>query len=743
MITNHHFVVILIHSTILNINMLRTTVAKKASGLFENVTDPWLVSIRNTVEKCKFKLKYSVTEDDLYVINIVGFQDALMIKSGLPRGFSVVLDKDSNLMGIGTFYPKFCNVTNVDQVWSRDTDNSYSFTIKYSGYLGIIVLVEVDGVVRYIPTSKNSCGDSTFVKDFDELISPLLTPDTLRSMWDDGIRSFSSEVMHKNDETHGYSYEQSFFVVTCAARYCDDGPQYLHPQELHDFTNKYKLVSDPPISVNGDFIEALEDNRDLLTYDTLVKIAKETNVDLATHHHLITSNYIEGFVVRVFDCDGVELPSIKYKCWLYVMTTMILRTLMKDTLMAKNTLVIDHPNFRDTVESMIRHWCTNIATVDKCRYLIYSAARIDVDTLLTSTSPWIVMTEKALEMYNWIDEMAEPLAPDTGRTIIIPIGIPGVGKTSTLMGLRETLKKMDKRVVYATQDSYSSFKPFAKALDQPNDLSKHNDRLYIIADRNNVDESQRKTVTMSLVKPGDEVLYVDFVGGDAKSIKDIALERALARGLGHDKIKSEKSAKMAITMFVNKYTPVDASVNDVIYLDINDSVESKVLTLLSELGIDDGPPKMDYEAMILRQQSYLQRRTKVLYDEIKLTDDSVRLLIEEYKQLFDTPHGVQFHVTLEYYNKSTKNASMKQTSIEKYIGEEVELRPMGYVYDDNCNALMVDVIGDVPHKDFTHITMWCKAGTNPVYANTLSSRMDDIIETHLPILKGEVHRNYA
>ncbi len=123
---------------------------------FNNLNGKWIENIIEKAIRYNFKFSFcKINNKDIYICNVISHQDRKIIESGLPRGLTIAFNSDSQVVGKSVFYPKFSNV-HQDNSWYYDSNIFHKFSLKYSGFLGNIMLLKVDDEVCYIASSKNN-----------------------------------------------------------------------------------------------------------------------------------------------------------------------------------------------------------------------------------------------------------------------------------------------------------------------------------------------------------------------------------------------------------------------------------------------------------------------------------------------------------------------------------------------------------------------------------------------------------
>lgn len=695
--------------------------------LFENKGE-WISSIVAPIDEFDFNLsfyKIKCGKVDNYIVKIKNYSDAKIMESKLPRGFSIMFNKQGEVLSRGTFYPKFENDRD-QELEDILSEKDITFTLKYSGFNGCVVLYEDKGEICYFVTSKNSVVQkSIYIEGFQELLinGNYLTKDILRRMWNKGITSFSAEVMHKNDETHGYGYKESFFVVTCISKrigsnIAESPIIYLEDTEMRECCSNFSLPCDKPITIDAEMIKKIQEHRDTLTYSKMKEIF---NIDYELHHDKIDTDSIEGFVIK--SSSGKIL---KYKCLFYVMSTMLLRPHVQN----KST-------DNSAIENFLNRWCksTNLSISKKlARGVVYKA----LENLKFYDYSWIKASKHAIEDFKkGAIEPMEPISEDfNGRTIVVAIGVPGVGKSSTMLCLYELLKKNgEKNIIYHNKDTIAATKTYINKLNKECPI-----KGTILIDRNNSDSTQRSNLLSGLKKPGDRVIYFDFLGSSSKENIDIALSRMKERGLGHPMIKDPATAEKVMSFFESSYNIRDIA-DSVIKLNIHDPVSTKVNIISRALGYGYQITENEAQKIINRSEKDISNQTKVLYDKISVDYDRKLQKALSSHGIKITPY-TKLHLTLNYHGDKDKNHPNDLGSLDG-MGNEVEMKILGLGKSEKATALLIELPENIKCcNKHPHITLKVEKGCKPNDSNYID--YSKLIELKgVNTLKGIIGREYC
>jgi cysteine-rich repeat protein len=654
-----------------------TTSVEKTSEEYQEVVShvlsklpvEWSAAIRE--KRNRIAIKVVKTGEDVYAVHFVCHIDSILIRlgksCGFPRGFCCVWVRGEEDISVGAFYPKFEN----DRRNKRSSDDfekliRIAVTRKVSGSTGIVVLNwRNDAISGWHCSSKNSALMNPvgfcYPLANSQVLNKYLTPSALQILQAHGIASIGTEVFHKDDQSHGYGYKESGFVVTSMTRVVAAGekPVYLGPEELTTLCREAGLPYDAPVVVEGaEAILAftsgeLSTQRNLLLESTLAQKVAAAFAD-APSLQFIAGDNTEGFVIRrwkMVDGDGcssscvteegyeclehgsaceticgdglvrgaeecddgnklpldgveVEIEAVKYKCWPYQMVTQVLRPMLQGT---KNALEVDGclnsllsedgtftAAFVQKVEDALAAWVVTDDPMERaiCRWLVYTAAskclpqghpalswskgtpfpETPVPSGAIPRMPgvgyWISLASFAvgqlstlMKSVDWdytqfsrlVDLPLEAHLPQERPTfkkgdklIFVLVGFPGLGKSLFGRVLAQLLKGG-----YFTQDDYANNRAFFAALKQA--IKTNN---FIIADRGNHTLKHRQDVLAQV--PGAKVVYVDFVGEDARALMELAETRINARGVNHQKLTTDKGLNIPeiLDMFVGQFQPI-------------------------------------------------------------------------------------------------------------------------------------------------------------------------------------------
>ena len=765
---------------------------------------------------------------------------------GFPRGFCLVIRKKPvpSLVGQGTFYPKFGNDSRNNSFSLADFGGveKLSCFLQYSGSVGIVSLIR-DGpngrISGWTASSKNSANQRprpdgvTYPLRIGEIVQPYMTQRLLQWCDEHGIESFSMEVFLHEDQSHGYGYAKSGFVVTCMARRqrgspsatlpMEEGrPEYLTPMELYETCQELQLPTDKPLVIEGEarirqFVTELSAVRDLLTLPKLMAMLPELET---LHHELVLGINLEGFVMRRWR-KGVEVDSVKFKCWPYQLATQVLRPLLtggenvlsySGALISLRKSASPEPNgaFCRLVEMQMRRWVVlrDETVRSTCRWLAYKAA----ESCLPPNHPHLQWTAhqhdgRATEMPNcfipegclprntreayWItlithavtalqsrmDAVAghvERLGHTQGITsveaispqyvpgeqvVLVPVGIPGIGKSTMFRALAYLLEN---EAFYDTQDNHHNARAFFASLSRRLQANRGAPGVRVIlADRNHQQEFHRKATVEALrqkLPPRKElfVIYVDFVGEqDLGALAEVAIDRVMRRGAQHQKLRSSLNVPGILhDTFVDKLERLtdEEIMGAVASLEVDSFATpihclTQVVQQLRVLGVltwDPTPPQLDWAmeksnadaerctSMPSQQRGAAAPPTPtmhVLTTSPECIANALLSLGEDLgKQMLpgDWTQAHAFHVTLGYYRG--KEPPLTTPQIESFVatleGRSFPVVLVSLVYNEKGAALEVQLPDSVRgwcRNLVPHITLATASGVPPVYSNELLS----------------------
>jgi RNA:NAD 2'-phosphotransferase (TPT1/KptA family) len=666
----------------------------------------------------KLQFFKSYTEDGAYeVCNVVCYSDSLSIKIGLPRGLCIYLGHANQLAGAGVFYPKFENDKRCGVAALSDFANVHtaSLTIKYSGSLGIVTLLP-NG---WTASSKNSASYAdletgglsyahqvavVFEKRFSSQQCGL--EKCLGVLRANGVLSFCGEFFLTCDQKHGYGYEDNGFVVTCAVRKNKDGAvEYLQPSELVALCVEANLPFSPCVKFENE--RAVKDLQswtikhcDILNVDSL----RELNPVFAdVHKKFVLGERVEGFVIRRYDSNGLELKSLKVKSWPYVLVTMVVRPLIQA---GKPLLVED--NLSDTYKTKVldafQRWviADDIKTRDLC---FHFAAKIARGQGTVEEAPnrayWITLADKAMDGLTASAAAGAALEfqSQPQKIALVFVGIPGLGK-STVAAELQRLSPLTTETV-SQDEVMGKRQAFMDALtDASADM--------VIIDRNNHTPKHRKDVARALVDR--QIIFVDFTnGGSVQSLKTLAVDRISSRGPGHPTLWWSPKLFDVLTKFETDFEVLDDTLN-VCRVDPAQPTASIVALIFRYLGL---------APVVVPRNAEL---TAPLHNEAV----PIALIVSLRTQDVVNACGACFCTKGEYH--VTLNHNPDSVALEMFqplSGCDVNVQLLNLYDNQHATAVRVRVDG-LPNtqactldSDTHHITLAVKGATKPVYCKAL------------------------
>ena len=163
--------------------------------------------------------------------------------------------------------------------------------------------------------------------------------------------------------------------------------------------------------------------------------------------------------------------------------------------------------------------------------------------------------------------------------VIIPVGLPGLGKSTLLLTIKNELETLDKTVCYLSKDSYTTDKRmFTDASKACNMFD------YIMIDKCNEKESNRDAIMKSI--DAAHFIIIDMMSAEVQTnIKKLSLERIKARTESYlkdpsetdePKLKYGKSKPMIVGKIFNTYKPPELYEHDNVDIYNIDPKESPV-----------------------------------------------------------------------------------------------------------------------------------------------------------------------
>ena len=805
----------------------------------------WQNALRGKFAK-QIKAKVVRAEDGTCAVHWVCHLDSILIRLAeqcrFPRGFCVVVPADETKpVTLGTFYPKFDNDTRNRGMSRSDFEDLSKVVItrKLSGSTGIVVITP-DG---WHSSSKNSAlmvgeeGKLCYPLENSQVVAPYLSDEVLAYLRSSGVTSIGLEVYHTKDQSHGYAYKESGFGVTSmTAGFDSEGrPAFLGPDALAEVCGKCGLPYDAPVVVEGEAEVArvmgeLAKCRNLLLETRLSELFPAFAASASGH--FIDGINIEGFVVRRWK-EETEVPAIKFKCWPYQMVTQVLRQCLQE----KNVPSADVPlvsllqeggtftnAFAKRVEEALAAWVVTDDQVELaiCRWLVYTAASKCLlpghpalawskGTPFPEAEPnegalprtpgmgyWITLGDYAvtqlqtlMSSVNWgfnkfaglVELPMVPLLPWEKPTykagdklVIVLVGFPGLGKSTIGRALAQLLK-----AGYLTQDDFPSNKGFFAALKAAKGI--------VVADRGNHTLKHREDVLKQVV--GAKVVYIDFVGQDADTLFDLALERITSRGVRHQKLTTDKGLDIAgiIGQFTTTFQPLSESEvsNSVASIQVDAKqtpleilahvqshlVEAKVMAkelpqaalqakLNASLEVEEGfakaqaePAKAPSVAGSAKAPAGSTKAPSVAGStkapagskksgpfQLRLKADTALFMktfasaIEQLPEPLKTAakKKPEHHVTMRFCPPSVPDEEKiaYKDAFAPFAGKSVLVEPIALVYDDKGAALSVRLPEEVRAQCQSlhpHITIACAPGVQPVYSNELLSKPTEEVTT--------------
>lgn len=171
--------------------------------------------------------------------------------------------------------------------------------------------------------------------------------------------------------------------------------------------------------------------------------------------------------------------------------------------------------------------------------------------------------------------------------LIAPVGIPGIGKSTLMEMLYDSLDKKGKIVSHVYRDDFTTQNNFYKKLVSDLDTRKQQ---YVIADQNNHNRSKRCELFNAVNGAAGMIIWVNFIIGDAQDYKSLAIGRALERlkegKVNTSNLKSSKACKIAIGRIIKEFEEIEREEDYgengfIIDINIEDSLEESLESLMS------------------------------------------------------------------------------------------------------------------------------------------------------------------
>lgn len=698
-------------------------------------------------KKNKIKAKVCTDEDTKFAsVDFVCPNDFVMIKLGkeigFPRGFCCILNIEKETVYPVTFYPKFGNDSRNDVTFSEEFIglDKIALTIKVSGSTGKVAFFED----KWALSSKNnslSSDEIPYVVWNYDIMSEYMTESVLTNLSNEGIKSMGVEFFYMQDQTHGYGYKKSGFVVTCIVKGYDNSgkPIYCSPQELVRISRKVGFhVDDPVVLTNAEEISntltIINRKRNILT---LTDIKTMFPLNIFEHELYVDGDNIEGFVIRRYK-DGNELSPIKYKCWPYQLVTQVLRPGLTGTRKlspkpSKSLLTANgklDPTFLNMVDIELDKWVVTDDIYEKrfCKMIVCNAAK---KCFACNESPpdkqgyWIELGKHAItEIKNLsgtpfedLDHLLPMLKTNKNqqRTCICMVGLPGLGKSTQARALSQVIPC----ATYFNQDDFPSKMKFLQAIKKScSDI--------VIVDRGN--HTQRHRNDIRKLEKWGKMIIIDFIGqADARHLINLAMERIEIRGYNHQTLYPDKNLFHILETFANQYEHVTEDEKKLVETNIitidPTQRQTEIFDYITKRLDIEFTPSAEEELFI--NQS-VQPKNIPLLIKLEVTDISslFQCFDEDYKR------KDEYHVTL-WYNKgfSKKDAVTKLHALTKACKDRsIYVVPTKIVKDDNAVAMAVELPSFVVSDNkYPHITIQTMNNTPSVYSNTLLAKSYDSV----------------
>jgi hypothetical protein len=195
---------------------------------FDSSGCPAAVYLRRAVAGRRMQLKFHTTmvgdagqQRPMYLIMVVGHNDFVLEKlgqsCGMPRGYPICWLPGVSVSSFG-FKPKFQNDVR-EQIYEAPAGlNGIACFKKWSGFLGHLLVVRVNGRLRWIACTKNSAhSPSSMVQDAARIFRQFVTPSLIAAMHEQQLH-LNAELMSFADQNHGAAVLRECPVVTSVGR---------------------------------------------------------------------------------------------------------------------------------------------------------------------------------------------------------------------------------------------------------------------------------------------------------------------------------------------------------------------------------------------------------------------------------------------------------------------------------------------------------------------------------------------
>ena len=335
------------------------------SGLSSFFKDPMFIGGSKKKPSFRITVEEAIvpgTECVVYLLHIIGNNDEVMINAaitfGIPRGFKLFWNPHTQELQINGFLGKFANDSReMTKSSLPEGTKQISFFNKFSGSLGILFSVEINGEIYLIATSKNS-GTNTTAASFKRILTTILLPEVSTALFrlmveNNFTLNFEVMIQDQENQVHGASVLRETAILTCIAqgfRYSPSNPaskinyeggntigmKYLSLDDVLSFGIEHILPVGELTTLSGTFEElekflvAYNMARDGLTYSGLLNLVSSCSCNLtitvkggSIRHIEVSGEILEGNVMKFISSEGTILSIEKNKAPIYTSRTFV------------------------------------------------------------------------------------------------------------------------------------------------------------------------------------------------------------------------------------------------------------------------------------------------------------------------------------------------------------------------------------------------------------------------------------
>lgn len=304
------------------------------------------------------------------------------------------------------------------------------------------------------------------------------------------------------------------------------------------------------------------------------------------------------------------------------------------------------------------------------------------------------------------------------KFLVIPVGIPGLGKSSLLQQSCAVLNDLGVTAYYNTQDNYTKRGKNTPSMQFISDLKKMEGSTVIIADRCNHAVDHRRRIVSEF--PNRQVIYIDFIRSIPQDeLIELAHGRIMFRGASHAKLKPCSYLRSILSKFVREHEPLTETEKDC-YIGINPYASKEeslrhVLERFVELNIIKTIPETFPE---MKPEPVAQAKIALYVLEINYFLD------------FKTLHGAlsksrSSHITMRFFNADAPWTPEIAATFKEFLGRNFTIRAIRVVSDKNGSALKCLLPEEIRHlcsNDHPHITIKTAPDVPPAYSNELLAK---------------------